>query len=76
MVTTASPVFAPGRREIRTFRTRLSARDGVGPAFTVSGYASVTQEPYFMGSYSEQIAPGSFAGTLSKNTRRSAAGQP
>jgi HK97 family phage prohead protease len=53
------------RLEHRTFRTRLTARDDNGPAFTVSGYASLVSTPYDMGTYDEQISPGAFTGTLS-----------
>lgn len=62
MTATQSPVFA--RREVRTFRTKLTTRDGVGPAFTVSGYASLVSTPYSMGDYDEQIARGAFTSTL------------
>ena len=54
-----------GSREVRTVRTRLTARDDGGPAFRVSGYASLVSTPYDVGSYDEQISPGAFAGTLS-----------
>ncbi len=54
------------RLEHRTFRTRLTARDGVGPAFTVSGYASVVEEPYDMGGYTETISRGAFSSLSSR----------
>lgn len=65
MTTIQSPVFGTGTREVRTFRTTLTARDGSGPAFTVSGYASLVSTPYDMGTYDEQISPGAFSSTLS-----------
>ena len=68
MTTTASAT-STGTQEIRTFTTRLTAQD-VGdssPAFTVSGYASVVEQPYDMGGYTETISRGAFATTLSKN---------
>ena len=55
-----------GTREVRTFRTKLTARDDSGPAFTVSGYASLVSTPYDMGTYDEQISPGAFSSTLSR----------
>jgi HK97 family phage prohead protease len=64
MTTTAASPTSTGSREIRTFRTRLTARDVGGPAFTVSGYASLVSTPYDMGSYEEQISPGAFGGCL------------
>src|SRR5450755_1315268 len=68
MTTTASAT-STGTQEIRTFTHRLTAQD-VGdssPAFTVSGYASVVEQPYDMGGYTETISRGAFTGTLSKN---------
>jgi HK97 family phage prohead protease len=69
VTTTASPVTFSAGREVRTFRTKLSARDvgGSSPSYAVSGYASLVSTPYSMGSYQEQISPGAFSGTLSRN---------
>jgi HK97 family phage prohead protease len=66
MTTTQSPAFTTGTREVRTFTTRLAARDGVGPAFTLSGWASCTEEPYDMGGYTETISRGAFSSLSSR----------
>jgi hypothetical protein len=44
-----------GGREVRTFATTLQARDLGGLEFKVAGYASVVEQPYEMGGYSESI---------------------
>ena len=68
MTTTQSPRVAMiGGMEHRTFATRLSTRDLGGMEGVVEGYASVTGSGYDMGSYTETIARGTFATTLSKN---------
>jgi HK97 family phage prohead protease len=66
MTITQSPRIAMiGGREFRTFATRLEARDIGGLEFKVSGYASVTEAPYDMGSYEETISRSAFTKTLS-----------
>jgi HK97 family phage prohead protease len=56
-----------GGIEHRTFATQLSTRDINGMEGVVEGYASMTECPYDMGSYTESIARGAFTSTLSKN---------
>jgi HK97 family phage prohead protease len=65
MTTTQSPRIAMiGGREFRTFATKLEARDIDGMEFKVSGWASVVDTPYDMGSYSEVISRGAFTKSL------------
>jgi hypothetical protein len=56
-----------GGLEHRTFRTRLTTRDAGGLEFRLEGYASLTQSPYDMGSYTESISRGAFTTKLAKN---------
>jgi HK97 family phage prohead protease len=63
MTTTQSPA-STGTLERRTFRTRLTTRDAGGLQFRLEGYASLTQSPYDMGSYTETISRGAFTTTL------------
>jgi len=66
MTTIQKPRIAMvGGREVRTFATKLEARDVAGLEFKVEGYASVTESPYDMGGYTEVIARGAFDKTLS-----------
>ena len=51
-------------REVRTFATTLEARDFGGLEFKVTGYASVVEQPYDMGFYTETIKRGAFDKTL------------
>jgi HK97 family phage prohead protease len=51
-------------REFRTFATKLEARDINGLEFKVSGWASVVEQPYDMGAYTEVISRGAFTKTL------------
>jgi len=46
--------------ELRSFATKLEARDNGGLEFKVEGYASVVDTPYDMGGYDETIARGAF----------------
>jgi uncharacterized protein len=66
MTTTARrPSAKPqSRQEVRTFATRLEARDLGGLQFRLDGYASLTETPYDMGSYTETIQRGAFGATL------------
>jgi HK97 family phage prohead protease len=67
MTTTASPRIAMlerSGREFRCFTTRLEARDINGLEFKVSGWASVVEQPYDMGAYTEVISRGAFTKTL------------
>ncbi len=66
MTTTQSPRLAMigGGREIRSFATKLEARDVDGLEFRVSGYASVVEQPYSMGGYTETISRGAFTKTI------------
>ena len=69
MTTTArAPRIATvhGDREVRTFHTKLTARDDGGLQYVVEGYASVTESPYPMGAYTETIKRGAFLKTLAQ----------
>lgn len=67
MTTTQSsrvPLLERCSRELRTFATTLEATDIGGMEFRVSGWASVVDTPYDMGSYTEIISRGAFSKTL------------
>ena len=51
-------------REVRTFSTKLEARDNGAVEFKVEGYASVVDSQYDMGGYTETIARGAFDKSL------------
>jgi phage head maturation protease len=60
----APRIATAGGREVRTFSTRLEARDDGALEFKLDGYASTFEQPHEMGGYTEVISRGAFRDTL------------
>lgn len=50
--------------EKRAYKSEIEIRESSSDAWTLTGYASVTEEPYEVGFYTERIARGAFKRTL------------